>query len=407
LLQAQVQREQDFNTGLHTIQQQAKTEKTELSQHHQTQLQEIQRQHEEHERLTTEQIQALNDTLQQWQSDSVTRVQDIVNQLLAQREANSLALTEVNTLEQQLTNLRLWEKQLRTSYTQQAEHAETLAQRITDIQSTWLWRLNMLFHPARWPNITTVNKIDLIDLSPEPSMQNKHTTDNHHQAVTTQHFIDKNIISIPSAIPPLPTREFSTMLPAQHICELFIFDEREFINAAYLTLLGREPDPNGMNYYQGRLRMGYSKASIIAQIAKSAEALPHENIKGLTDLIKQEQQVNHWFWGLFGRSQRIERLMQKNGEELSRTMDVITQLKTTLQTLSAAIDTNAQSIQVSLAQLTLQASHVPIQSTVDNLDNTTSDERSDLEGLKQLTPRARDIYFQLKKAVAHQSVRAA
>lgn len=128
----------------------------------------------------------------------------------------------------------------------------------------------------------------------------------------------------------------------QHIAELFILDERDFITVAYRTLLGREPDPVGMNYYLGRLRMGYGKASIIVQLAKSSEALPHSNIKGLAKLIKEEARTNHWFWGIFTSRQRTERFMQKNIDELMRLMSGIA---TTIQTIPNVIDARVQSAQ--------------------------------------------------------------
>ncbi len=423
LLRAQVQREQEFNTQLHAIQQQAEAEKTELSQQHHTQLQEIQRQHAEREWLTVERIHTLNAELHQLQTNQATRDQanadnvdalqkeltallrqqaqrerEIATQLLAQQETSLLASAEISLLEQQLTDLRLWEQQLHTSLAQQAGHAEKLAQRITDIQSTWLWRLYAMFRPARWSNITAVNDINLINFSPTPLMQGSDTADNDPQAITTQHCINEDIPSTSPAMPLQPTREFSAMLPPQHIYELFILDEREFINAAYHTLLGREPDPNGMNYYLGRLRMGYGKASVIVQLANSSEAHPHGNIKGLAKLIKKEQQANHWFWGLFTTCQRTERLMQRNVEELGRVRGGITQLTTAIQALPAAIDTHARRLQESFAQITCQPTSLPVDVAPGNSPTVAPEP----EGLKQLSARARDIYFQLKaKVVQH------
>ncbi|MHB1656194.1 MAG: FkbM family methyltransferase [Burkholderiales bacterium] len=465
LLRAQVQREQEFNAQLHAIQQQAEAEKTELSQQYQTQLQEIQRQHAEHEWLTGERIHQLNHALQQSQTDSVAReqlhaenvatlqvelsnllraqvqreqefnaqlhaiqqqataektelsqrhhhlqlqhiqqqqasesVQQKLNsELLAQQEVGLLALAKVSKLEQQLADLRLWEKQLNTNLAQQAEHAETLAQHLTDIQSTWLWRVFTLFHPARWPNITAINKIDCTNL---PSMRDTATTNNHHQTATTQYCIDEDAPFAHNATTPQPTREFSDMLPPQHIYELFIFDEREFITVAYRTLLGREPDPNGMNYYLGRLRMGYGKASIIVQLANSSEAVPQCKIKGLSKLIKEEQQANHWFWGLFSRHQRTERIIQKNVEEIGRLMSSITLLKSAIQTLPSVIDEHAQRIQGSLKQLALQTTdEIPNHIAIDHSKNMTSEYTEEPEELKHLTLRARNIYWRLKKSV--------
>jgi hypothetical protein len=162
------------------------------------------------------------------------------------------------------------------------------------------------------------------------------------------------------------------MSSIQHIAELFIFDERDFITAAYRTLLGREPDPAGMNYYLGRLRMGYGKAAIIVQLANSAEAYPHTKINGLVNLIREEQRANHWFWGIFTRQQRSERLMHQHIEELKRL--------------------NNRMVQIS--------ENTPMPRYSDNNDSNLPTTFSvEPEILNKLTPHARDIYFELKAAI--------
>jgi FkbM family methyltransferase len=45
----------------------------------------------------------------------------------------------------------------------------------------------------------------------------------------------------------------------------------EFVNAAYWTLLGRAPDPEGRSYYLNRLREGYSKVGLLGQLRRSGE----------------------------------------------------------------------------------------------------------------------------------------
>lgn len=188
------------------------------------------------------------------------------------------------------------------------------------------------------------------------------------------------------------------MQPIQYIYELFIYDDQEFIIMAYRTLLNREPDPHGMNYYLGRLRMGYGKASIIVQLANSPETRPHDNIKGLGNLIKEEQQANHWFLGIFTRRQRAERLMQKNVGDLGRVLAGITELKSAIQTLPGAIDAHAQHIRTSLANMVLQTAV----GTSDHIA-AMSNQILEPESIGQLTPRTQEIYSQLKKAVELQS----
>jgi hypothetical protein len=76
-------------------------------------------------------------------------------------------------------------------------------------------------------------------------------------------------------------------MPIQHITELFAFDGRAFVTEDYRYLLGREPDENGLRYYLGRLAIGYSKGAVLAQLARSPECRPHDEIKGLDKLIPE------------------------------------------------------------------------------------------------------------------------
>ena len=107
-------------------------------------------------------------------------------------------------------------------------------------------------------------------------------------------------------------------MPIQNITELFSLDGRAFVTEAYRNLLQREPDPNGMAYYLGRLSMGYGKARVIVQLAKSAECRPHEQIHGLKRLIQEHNNASHWLWGWFGRHTRMHMALQSSVTALAR-----------------------------------------------------------------------------------------
>lgn len=66
-----------------------------------------------------------------------------------------------------------------------------------------------------------------------------------------------------------------------------LYDEA-FVKAAYLLILGRVADPNGLEYYAGRLRRGYSRISVLDQLTKSSEALEDwKKQPGLDEAIKR------------------------------------------------------------------------------------------------------------------------
>ena len=108
------------------------------------------------------------------------------------------------------------------------------------------------------------------------------------------------------------------ILPIQHIVELFAHDGRDFIVEAYRNLLGRDPDPQGMAYYLGRLAMGYGKARIIVQIVSSPEFKDKRKVGGLKQLITTEKCTAHWFCGLFNQRERKEILLRQGIEELAQ-----------------------------------------------------------------------------------------
>jgi hypothetical protein len=94
----------------------------------------------------------------------------------------------------------------------------------------------------------------------------------------------------------------------QNTDQLLRLNDTAFVTGVYQALLGRSPDPEGMHYYLARLRAGYSKSSVIVQIADSNEARALAvNIPGLTELRFNQKKSSHWFWGILTRSHRIER----------------------------------------------------------------------------------------------------
>lgn len=59
--------------------------------------------------------------------------------------------------------------------------------------------------------------------------------------------------------------------PITSVPLLLALQDRTFIHAAYVSVLGREPDPVGASYYLARLRSGTHKLQILKQLRRSAE----------------------------------------------------------------------------------------------------------------------------------------
>jgi Domain of unknown function (DUF4214) len=69
--------------------------------------------------------------------------------------------------------------------------------------------------------------------------------------------------------------------PARSLQELLAHHDESFVYCAYATLLGRIPDAVGLEYYVNRVRAGYSKKHLLAQIYRSSECqkFQNENVK--------------------------------------------------------------------------------------------------------------------------------
>jgi hypothetical protein len=163
-----------------------------------------------------------------------------------------------------------------------------------------------------------------------------------------------------------------------------------------------------MNYYLGRLNMGYSKTSIIIQLASSKEADARHTIKGIDKLIAEERRANHWFWGFFIRPLRYERLMQQQIAELKRLSHHISQPAHATQT-EKLIQLHLNELR-HLGQLVTNNHHTaptPESDTHSANLNLDTQPPAEPEGFNRLTPRARTIFLQLKQAAALQAGGAA
>ncbi len=127
-------------------------------------------------------------------------------------------------------------------------------------------------------------------------------------------------------------------MSVKHVMELFALDGRAFVTSTYQQLLGRDPDPDGMAYYLGRLAVGYSKESIVAQIALSPEARHSgKNFAGLNALITEQRRANHWFWRWVGSQLGLERILRQRTHSLQAIEQNMVQLVTCIQALTESV----------------------------------------------------------------------
>ena len=207
----------------------------------------------------------------------------------------------------------------------------------------------------------------------------------------------------PATKPPIPS-------VVSTLDELLACHDQQFVRCAFQTLLGRDPDPEGLGYYLGRLRTGYSKMRILAQLRLSKEGKAHAaKLPGLDSAMQRHQKGQYpligWLFRLRDGTEGnhpterklrgIENQLFLLSDESNRRFN---QLETALAGLHHLVVQQTQSVVVDLGG-------IPKNSL--NLATSNSLQPPAPEGLKQLSPRARDIYFQLKTAAARHAGRAA
>lgn len=79
-------------------------------------------------------------------------------------------------------------------------------------------------------------------------------------------------------------------LRANSLEELLAWHDVEFVRCAYVTVLGRQPDPEGEAYYTDRIRRGHSKMEVLWHLRRSPEGPEHDpGIAGLDKKLRLQQ----------------------------------------------------------------------------------------------------------------------
>jgi hypothetical protein len=85
------------------------------------------------------------------------------------------------------------------------------------------------------------------------------------------------------------TESRNPYLRADSLPQLLLWDDVNFVRCAYVTVLGRQPDPMGEAHFTNRIRMGDSKYAVLWQLRKSDEARYHDpGIAGFDRALRRE-----------------------------------------------------------------------------------------------------------------------
>jgi SAM-dependent methyltransferase len=173
-----------------------------------------------------------------------------------------------------------------------------------------------------------------------------------------------------------------------HIRELFEYQDREFINAAYWTLLEREPDDGGLNTYLRLLRAGTSKIEILEFLRDSPEGrLAKTTVAGLSTqsrLLKISRwpvlgplgRIANALWNLPAeqRRQRVVQgdlfsLIEKNRGRATEALRIVNRALRDVETAHHDLTAYAASKLGNDANRRIEASIVSINDSVNELRN--------------------------------------
>ena len=246
LLHEQTQREQAVGAQLLAMQQQAHQEMSEQTKKHNEQTHTLQREHAEREQTLSQQFQSVQQELQHIEQVRTDAQHQFDMQLRAERETSQ-------NLQQLFDNLQ---------------------HEITTIRNGLSWRLTSPFRavvgwfkpaPTQAPYESSSAEQQVFSPNPDADTATSDTqghTSNIPVSETT------NMPSVHSA----PATPSCLTSPAPNLKTLLQYQDRQFIECAYLTLLKRQPDPEGFDYYLDRLLNGIPKIQILGQLIDSNEA---------------------------------------------------------------------------------------------------------------------------------------
>ena len=107
------------------------------------------------------------------------------------------------------------------------------------------------------------------------------------------------------------------MTSINHAQDLLKLTGERFVRALYATLLGREPDPDGLAFYLSRLRRGYGRHHVLADIANSAEARSKAiDLPGLKEVLRDCSANKSWW-------QRLPAMLNQHEMSLNRIEELI------------------------------------------------------------------------------------
>ncbi|NMM04860.1 FkbM family methyltransferase [Polaromonas sp.] len=453
----QLQREQEVIAQLLAVQQQAEHQKAEQAKLHSERVRALSLKQAEREQCLLEQQRSAHEERLQ-QDQSWARRDKALGQEIAALQSEVQALHHAHQLQAQHHDLQLGarlaehsrlietcaavESQLKAEILSGQQQALLLHQSLAELQQTLaathaslIWRMTkplralLPFTGLKNPGADAVIApaaalpLPLANARQAPVKPNLLTTTATVDSSAQAHASEEGALPPDSASPinalyafnePLmpssahtPTAFTST--PANTLDELLACHDQQFVICAYQTLFGRAPDPEGLTYYLDRLRSGFSKIQMLAQLRLSTEGKSRvTTLPKLDGAIRQHQRGQYpligWLFRQFdntGGGESIQRKLRAIENQILVLNEAsncrFNQMETAFAGLHHLIRNQSQTV-ISILGGTSpatpdSAAHASVQPTA-------------LDGLKQLSPHARDVYLQLKTAAVQHAEKA-
>ncbi len=189
---------------------------------------------------------------------------------------------------------------------------------------------------------------------------------------------------IPSLLQPIqeiPMPSITPIVAVSSLDELLAYHDADFVHCAYIALLGRISDPEGMRYYLGRLRAGHAKIAILKQMVSSSEGKKHDwQVAGLKQAFTQYRWETMPIIGMLFRKNVLTQ--------------EIRQIQSSIYRLNQEMNSRFDAMEQQIKQISLRAV-VSDDTWVTEEDTQQIDSGPDLS---HLSLSARKIYTQLKNA---------
>jgi hypothetical protein len=357
-------------------------------------------------------IEALMRTLAQREKDVAgleSEIQSLhhAQQLLKQQLGFELTAKqdELNRLTHKYTEVKT---RLKAQVISEQETGLILQQRLSDLENT----LQVMRSSLSWRLASPLRKLgslfkpqnDLVS----PALVGKHTKKLTVNRVSESQPIivreaSKVVDRTTSLLPQNRNSNDTTVAPTLH--DLLALRDQPFIECAYRTILGRAPDPDGFGFYLGRLRRGMPKLQILADLSLSPERKEYAaELPGLDIAIRRYRRMKlPWVGWLFkllnsGKGNHpverklrgVETQLFSLREESNRRFD---QIETALSALHHLATCH------SLPQTQPQKNVAPLDNAPEPLPANAPIWPFEPEELRQLSPHANNIYWQLKSVI--------